>query len=221
MDAIVDMVNRLISLLKARDDRLDTVFEDIIEPMMDEMVLIHGDCACVFREIEARLRDSPSITDKNRFWFAQRQASMKPIRDKVQALATASLEFPAGLVNIRFFMFAVCDYLGTFTDNGERMNNGRRLKSKDCRRVALYELPSLYRALPYEEYRPSQRDGGVRPLTLWNALDESAGANGYSSENLHALVWSSREDLMRSWHVILEEYSVLRLECEMRKPGAS
>jgi len=110
IDSILAIIDRLISLKEYRNKRLNKLFDDLFEPVFEELLVIHRDYLIMFEETSQLLpldenlnlkapgsREFNQRMHKAAEYLGKRRIEFEPVRDKLRALAKSmkSTDLPA------------------------------------------------------------------------------------------------------------------------------
>ena len=141
IDALIKIVDRLISLQKIRTDRREKLFNRILEPALNDLLLIHGDYLAMFEEIDQMLLDKRTESKQSAIetlksatdLLRQRRIQFEPVRVKLRELLSVIENQSLGEEEEEY-LHAIVSY---FPRGGLR---GRRPSSQSAEALTRMEL---------------------------------------------------------------------------------
>lgn len=101
IEALIKILDRLIELRKYQGERLHTIFDRLVEPTFNDLLLIHGDYIEMFGGVVSRLPTSlnPETSEKDTqeiqaaiAFLAEKRREFEPARMKLRAFVAARQE---------------------------------------------------------------------------------------------------------------------------------
>ena len=123
IEALLAVIDRLIQIVQTRIAGRKEMFDRVLEPVFNDLVVIHGYYIRMFDEVSERLHpNNPSELNAARAELRRRRLEFEPVRRKVEALMN-QLESTQLPVEERAFVTAVIAYFGFTKFVGEKQEN--------------------------------------------------------------------------------------------------
>ena len=122
LEAFLEILDRLISLRKIRTDRRKELFGQIIEPVFNELLLVHGDYLAMFQEVHREIEKTLKKPKKHSIGLESLKNTLKEKRIQFEPIRFKLREFAKVLAEQKLqqeekeFLNAVLQYfpIGTF-----------------------------------------------------------------------------------------------------------
>jgi hypothetical protein len=94
IELLLKLIDRLIDLKKYQAERLHKTFQDILDPLFNDLLSVHGNYIRIFEEVQEQLATIPDLTSddgKKRLLeiaesLRQRRLEFEPVREKLAAM---------------------------------------------------------------------------------------------------------------------------------------
>lgn len=134
IDQVLALIDRLKALIEYREKRADSRFQDIYQPLFDELLTVHRDHVEFFLEVHDQLGALYTLVGRNNWgeirsighggvraleYLKKRRTELEAVRGKLRALAQQLEKRDLGTSDNEF-VSAIGDYFSSFnTDRGD------------------------------------------------------------------------------------------------------
>jgi hypothetical protein len=201
IDGLVKITDRLIELVKYREEKCRRVFEKLIEPIFTDLLLIHKNYLEMFETVRSLLphkKDSKQKRNKKlrrAFDFlSQKRVEFEPTRDKIRAIIRALPGVGQKQNKKEVFVLSVAQYLSwTFKDT--------------ARSISSHLVEEIHAAVVRSSYPPVERRTGAQAKEQFLILLGKARTPDPTVEDLEIYVSVILDELRRKFALASEAYA--------------
>jgi len=116
LEAFLKIIDRLITLRNIEQNRRKELFEKILEPVFNDLLLVHGDYLEMFLELERGLSNSHEINNKTSDILERLRNNLKEKRSQFEPVRVKLREFINALNETKlceeeeYFLYSVVSY---------------------------------------------------------------------------------------------------------------
>jgi hypothetical protein len=195
------ITDRLIELAKYREEKSRRIFDKLIEPIFNDLLLVHKDYLEMFEEVRTMLPDSKDGRKKTHRKLSQaydylekQRRAFEPVREKLRATVRALPAKPEKDNKKEAFIRSIADYL-SWTGRFSGVGTLSSFLAQEIRTAAIcYTYP------PSQLQSDEVRDKVLKAARIHAAL---------TAEELAAYVSKILDDLRRRFAVAAEAYAAI------------
>lgn len=189
IELLLKLIDRLIDLEKYRAERMDKTFREILEPIFNDLMLVHSDYVRMFEEVQDKLAAIPDLTvedGKNR------------LREIAESLRRQRLQFEP----VRVKLAALTRELG-----GGLFGQAPKIDPPEAREF----VTSVIRYFPVGNITVGSSRSSVLVAALRGAAEITSEQVERYGQGLPELVTSTINDCREKWSSVCDSYARLKI----------